>query len=956
MFKYINYGDYMNISNDNIFDELKNKISGDIYTDKIRRYMHSTDGSIFRVEPACIVYPKSSQDVIEVVKFANKFQLSIHSRGAGSGLCGAAIGRGIVIDFAKYMNKLISYEKIDENEAVFTCQPGYRYGELEAYLKGSSMWFPPSPSSGEYATFGGMYGTNAGGSYSVKYGNVSDYIVDAEVVLHDGSIHTLSDIASTNYDKLPVEMQELYGILNENQNVIQKGYPPIACNVCGYELRNSIKDKSLRLHKVFGGSEGTLGVITKLTFKVIRKKPCNALVIAYFNDKTSGSKAAQIGLKYDPAGIEIMDKSLLSLAVTHEPSLEGKIPTNIDNVLMFEFEGETYEEVKKYAEETVSKIRDAGLTNDTFIAISEEEMAQFWAVRKAAVPILYLLKGKKKILALVEDAAVPTENLVEYFDGLYEIFGRHKVDFVSYGHIAKGLLHNRPLLDLKDPYDINLLQTLADEVFELVNRLHGTISGEHGDGRLRSCYINKQYSTELYSLFLRVKSILDPDNLFNPEIKTTSDETQMMKHLRYGADYGANDKAIQKQLVWEEDFILEAEKCHGCSKCTTVTLATRMCPVYKATRDEAAAPKAKANILRGLLSNVIDSQAMFEEGFQFVMNHCINCGSCSIECPSKVNIPKLALEAKSRYAEKYGVPIDSKLATNFELAGKMTHKLSPVISALMAPKFMRNLLQVTTGLASQRKFVKFATKSLPERIEQTEGNSEKVVLYFAGCYATYVKPEIGQSTIKVLNRLGYKVVTPKQHCCGIPHLSKGLAKDARGQIKKNLKEWGRLIDQVDYIVSACSSCTLSLKKEWLYYQNDETTNKIKDKTIFVMDLVEKHINELEFKNKDYEVAYHMPCHKRMLPNSLSSLNVLKKLPGVKTDKLNTGCCGMAGSWGMAAKNYDLSKKIGQPMIDSLNNSFASIGVTECPTCTMQLEHLGDKPIIHPIEVVDKCLD
>ena len=190
---------------------------------------------------------------------------------------------------------------------------------------------------------------------------------------------------------------------------------------------------------------------------------------------------------------------------------------------------------------------------------------------------------------------------------------------------------------------------------------------------------------------------------------------QMTKHLRYGADYGANDKALNKQLVWEEDFILEAEKCHGCSKCTTVTTATRMCPVYKVLKDEAAAPKAKANILRGLLSNVIDSEAMFQEGFQHVINHCINCGSCSIECPSKVNIPKLALEAKSRYAEKFGVSIDAKLATNFETAGRLTHKLSPLVSSVMAPKLMRKILKFTTGLTSERKFVRFATKSLNER-------------------------------------------------------------------------------------------------------------------------------------------------------------------------------------------------------------------------------------------------
>lgn len=941
--------------NENIFDELMNKIAGDIYTDKIRRYMHSTDGSIFRVEPACVVYPKNTKDVVEVVKFANKYQLSVHSRGAGSGLCGAAIGKGIIVDFCKYMNNFIGYEKISDTEGVFSCEPGYKYGELEVFLKGSSMWFPAAPSSGEYATFGGMYGTNAGGGYSVKYGNVADYIIDAEIVFHDGSVNTLSNIAKTDVDKLSCELKELYDVLNSHQDIIDEAYPPIKCNVCGYELRDVVCGNSLKLHKLFGGSEGTLGIITKLTFKVIRKKPYNALVIAYFDDKTNSSKAAQVGLRYEPAGIEIMDKSLLNLAVTHEPNLEGKLPTDVDNILMFEFEGESIDEVSEYCHDTVREITDKKYATKAFIAVSEEEKSSYWAVRKAAVPILYLLKGKKKILALVEDAAVPTDKLVEYFDGLYEIFGKYKVDFVSYGHIAKGLLHDRPLLDLKDPYDINLLKVLADEVFTLVHRLNGTISGEHGDGRIRSCYINKQYNKELYSVFLRVKSILDPDGLFNPEIKITNDTAQMTKHLRYGLDYGAGDKALNKQLVWEEDFVLEAEKCHGCSKCTTVTNATRMCPVYKALRDEAAAPKAKANILRGLLSNVIDSDSMYQEAFQFVINHCINCGSCSKECPSKVNIPKLALEAKSRYAEKFGVSIDAKLVTNFEVAGKITHKFSPVVSALMSPKFMRNMLQFTTGLASERKFVRFATKSLYERVNKTEGSGGKVVMYFAGCYASFIKPEIGESSVNVLKKLGYKVVTPAQHCCGIPHLSKGLAKGTRSQIKKNIKEWGSLIDQVDYIVSACSSCTLSLTKEWLYYQNDEITRKIRDKTIFIMDLVEKHIDEVELIENKITLGYHIPCHMRLLKNPTSTSNVLKKLSGVEVDNLQSGCCGLAGSWGMSAKNYDLSIKIGKPMVDKLMKSSCSAGVTECPTCSMQMEHLGNKDVMHPIEVVDKCI-
>ncbi len=943
---------------ENVFEELKIELEGDIYTDKLRRNMLSTDGSIFRVEPLCVVYPKTVKDVQAVCKFAHKYNFSIHSRGTGSGLCGSAIGQGIVLDFTKYMNKLISIERTSDEAGVFTCQPGYKYGELEAKLKGTGLFFPPSPSSGEYATFGGMYGTNASGGYSVKYGNVADYIEDAEIVFHDGTVTTLSAIEATPFEELSVTLKNIYTLLSENAAEIEKAYPPIACNVCGYELRNAIADGRLRLHKVLGGSEGTFVVVTKLTFKIIRKKPFDSLIIAYFNDKISSAKASQLALTYNPAGIEIMDKSLIQLAVKEEPSLEGKLHTDIDNVLMIEFDGDTVEEVKELASTLVKEITGELLTQNIFVAVTEDEKSKFWAVRKAAVPILYQLKGKKKILALVEDAAVPTDTLTDYFEGLYKIFERHDVRFVTYGHIAKGLLHNRPLLDMKDPYDIDLLKVIADEVFELVMKLNGTISGEHGDGRLRSCYIPRQYST-IFGLFNNIKALFDPENLFNPDIKTKVDEYQMKKHLRYGADYGAVDYD-NKQLIWDDSatFIEEAEKCHGCSKCTTVTTATRMCPVYKATRDEAAAPKAKANVLRTMLSGVIDKDAIYEESFQYVMERCINCGSCAIECPSKVNIPKLALEAKSRYAEKHGVPLNKKIYTNFELAGKTIRKLSPVISATMGPKLMRKLPELFVGLSAKREFIKFSPQSLFEQInknEKPETENGKTVLFFAGCYTSYIKPEIGVSTVNVLKHLGYKVVTPDQTCCGIPHLSKGMAASTRKQIAKNKAKWGKLLDSVDYVVSACTSCVMSLTKEWGYYTQDEFTKKVAEKTVSVTSLIKPLLDDAELLSQDIKLAYHMPCHMRGIKDSNSSLDVMKKLPMVQVEDLKSNCCGMAGSFGMAAKNYDLSVTIGKPMVEKLVKSEAQIGVTDCPTCAMQMVHLGDKPVLHPIEVVDRCL-
>ncbi|XOB64930.1 anaerobic glycerol-3-phosphate dehydrogenase subunit C [Deferribacteres bacterium DY0037] len=936
----------------NIFEELSENIKGDVYTDTVRRYLHSTDGSIFRVEPACVVYPKDVEDVVTAVKFASRYGLSVHSRGAGSGLCGSAIGNGIILDFAKYMNGLI---ELDVRGKTFTCLPGYRFGELELELKGQGLFFPPDPSSGEYATFGGMYGTNASGAHSVKYGNVADYIEDAEFVTTEGNIYTLSGLAETVYEDLDEPFKKLMQICEENSELIKSGYPPVKYNSNGYNLRDMLKNSSLHLGKLLGGSEGTLAVTTRLKFRLLDKPTHDSLVVAYFDNIINSAKAVQAILPMNPAGIEIMDKSLLSLAKESDAKLREAIPDGYDNVCMIEFDGYSEEETSALAEQAREILERENLSPEMHMAATAEEKAKFWAVRKAAVPILYKLKGKKKILALIEDAAVPTDRLVEYFEGLYSLLEEHEVDFVIYGHIAKGLLHTRPLLDLKDPYDIEMLKKLDDKVFELVNRLGGAVSGEHGDGRLRSCYIKKQYG-ELYDVFQDVKSVFDPERRLNPDILTLHDEYQMMKYLRFGKDYRSSDMK-DKRLVWAEGFTEEAEKCHGCSKCTTVTPATRMCPVYKVTRDELSAPKAKANILRALISGAIDNKAIYEKSLQEVISHCVTCGSCHVECPSNVNIPKLSMEAKAQYVKKFGSKFSDMVPTHLETMGRKLRKITWAMEPFMRFKASRKVLELTSGIAAEREFVPLDRLSLFDRLaghESPEGG--KKVMFFSGCYAGYVRPNIGMSAVQVLEKAGFEVIVPEQHCCGLPHLSKGIRDGSKKKIDQNIESWGHLVDEVDYIVTTCTSCGLSLYKEWAYIRSDEIIDKIKGKLVHISTLVNENRDKLELEASGVKLAYHKSCHFRILPDNDSSVNMLRSVEGIDVEDLASNCCGMAGSWGMKAENYYLSKEIGSPMTEKLIRSDAPVGVTDCPTCTIQMVHMGGGKVIkHPIEVIAECL-
>jgi len=428
----------------------------------------------------------------------------------------------------------------------------------------------------------------------------------------------------------------------------------------------------------------------------------------------------------------------------------------------------------------------------------------------------------------------------------------------------------------------------------------------------------------------------------------------MTKYLRFGKDYRSTDMN-DKQLIWAEGFTDEAEKCHGCSKCTTVTVATRMCPIYKATRDELAAPKAKANILRALISGAIDSRAVYEKALQEVITHCVNCGSCHIECPSNVNIPKLSMEARAQYVKRFGVKFSDRVPTQLETMGRRLRKVTWAMEPFMRFKASRKVMELASGIAAEREFVPLGKQSLFEQVDGSKPSDKGKVLYFSGCYAGYVRPNIGVSAVKVLEAAGYEVVVPEQHCCGVPHLSKGMKEGAQRKILQNLDSWGKLIDEVDNVVVTCTSCGLAVYKEWGYVVNDERAQKVRDKLVHISTLINENRDSLELESSGEKLAYHKSCHFRALPDNDSSIRMLRSVEGIDVEDLASNCCGMAGSWGMKAENYDLSTKIGTPMTDKLNKSSAKVGVTDCPTCTIQMVHMSRKDIKHPIEVIAECL-
>ncbi|MFZ7125390.1 MAG: FAD-binding and (Fe-S)-binding domain-containing protein [Desulfobacterales bacterium] len=940
------------------FHELASRLDGTLHTDPIHRVLFSTDASIFQVDPVAVVFPASTNDVTETVNFARRHGLPIHPRGAGSGVCGAALGSGIVLDFTRHMNRLLH---LDREAKTFECEPGYRLGELEAVLDGSGLFFPPDPSTGEYATFGGMTGTNASGSHSVKYGNTADYLTDAEMVMGDGSRIRFSEIAALPPDRLPASLKALADLYRSHSETIEAAYPEMPFNTAGYNLRGLVRDGRLDLRRLIAGAEGTLGIITRLTFRLADRPSHDSLVVAYMDDIVSSARAVQAILPMGPSGIEIMDKSLIELARENDASLKDTLPTGVDNVLMVEFDAFDPEACAGQAAAVIDLLVKGGFTARAYPAVSAAEKKRFWAVRKAAVPILNRLKGPKKIVALIEDAVVPIRNLVGYFEGIYELLDRHEVRFVTYGHIAKGLMHTRPLLDLKDPGDVRRLRIIADDFYEMVRALDGTVSGEHGDGRLRSAYVRRRYPA-IYPLFQRAKQLMDPFSLFNPDIITCHDPDQMTKDLRYGEDYRRLGPPAAYHLSWPEGFENEAEKCHGCSKCTTMTHATRMCPVYKLTREEAATPKAKANALRALISGRLTGPDAFEAVFREVLSRCILCGSCAWECPSGVNIPKLAMEARARYVERFGNPAADHILTRLEESARLARRLTPLAAPLLGLTAARRLVERATGISALRRPVAPALRSLADlarRADRSAKPAEKAgpkVLYFAGCYAGYVVPSIGLAAIRLLKHMGVEVLLPDQNCCGLPLLSKGMAGRASDKIKGNLVRWGRMLASVDAVVVTCSSCGHALSEEWESLAGRSASiDLLKSKLLHISSFVNRHADRLNLRPTGLKLAYHSPCHLRIQPDPESSITLLRRIEGADVQPLKSHCCGMAGSWGMTADHFELSRRIAGDLIGTIDRSGADWAVTDCPTCRMQIEQFSPVPVRHPVEIVADCL-
>lgn len=960
--------------------DLRRLLAGDVEFDPISRVLYATDAGLNQIEPLGVVAPRDSEDVVKLVQYAAERGVSLIPRGSGSGLAGGAVGTGIQVDFTRHMNRIL---EIAPDASWVRVQPGLVMGELNRHMKKYGTFFAPDPSSENYCSLGGMVGTNSSGARSVTYGATKDHVLSLDLVMSDGRLFTASP--------LPEDGPELSGLLSgndrssrafgavlpdlrEKRELISSSLPRVVKNCSGYRIE-TVYDGSgtANLQRLFVGAEGTLGLVTEITLNLVPVPARRGIAMVYFPSVFACGEAVAGVLALSPSAVEIMDSRFLSFVRRRFSQIDAMLPPRTDTAILVEFEGGDEDELNaRFAElrnhlDTTQALRMVRPANN-------EETERLWHMRKSAVALVQRTPGPRKPLPFIEDVTVHPTEVPGYIEFLQRLFDHHKLEAVMFGHVGDGNIHTRPMLDPKEPADLVTMQSIYEEVSDYVLGIRGTMSGEHGDGLVRTPYIRRMYGPEVYSIFERVKTAFDPQGTFNPgkKIGPQEDSTRMPRYLRYGSDYRTVKQTPLLHFPAEE-YEREIEKCHGCGQCKSI-VATTMCPTYKATRREHASPRAKANLLRGIITGVLDPESTYGlAATKLVTDYCIVCGMCAVECPSSVNIPKLMLEAKSKYRERNMARPAELITARAELVSRAGHRLAPLANRVANRRITRLLGQPVAGIDRRRKLAPFASATLEQLLAtrgigaSPSGTTSTRVAYFYDLFANYNDPGLALTVEKVLKAHGVDVLFPGQRSSGVPEMLNGFSRLARDTAEFNVRSLLPAARAGAVLASSEPTASFAFKVHYPDYLSSQAcsyvANAFHDLGEFLQQYRADHHEaapvtaplrlgasptELDWQGPSLRIGYHLPCHLKAQQIGNPSLALLGEIPGVELVNLDAGCCGMAGTFGMKAATYDLSMLSGRPLFQRIAEVAPDLVASECSTCRMQIVQATGLRAVHPI--------
>lgn len=946
-------------TSEEIQQELGPQLAGECLTGEPVLAAYSTAACIYKIRPLAVVMPRATEDVVRTVRYGYEHGVPVIPRGAATGLAGQVLGRGIVLDFTRYMNQV---EEIHPGANRIRVQPGAILGRVNERLKALGKRIPQDPASEAMCSIGGTVGNNAGGLRAFRVGSTKHHVRGLEVVLSDGTVAWLRPVKPGSPELAEMEadtgtlgkvVRETRRLLCENEKLIAEKRPLMEKNTAGYDIFSVGHDGLVDLTRIVVGSEGSLAVVTDVELALMDLPKHTATAVIYFESMEKAGAAVPEVLKSDPIAVEFMEKNFLDVTRGGGAVPPEYLPERAQAALLVEFVLDSDEKNRETVRAMTARVVDElGLGFTWREAYDADEQEMLWKLRKAALPILHKLPPPKQITPFIEDSVVPPERLVEYIHELWAIFDRHGVEAAMYGHAGDANLHVRPLLDLRTQEDIDKMVAIADEAADLVLRMGGTLSGEHGDGRERSPYLRRQFGP-LYDVMRELKTIWDPRGILAPE-NVITDETQIhTDHLRYGTGY----RTVTTGTEYDRERLrMEIEKCHGCGTCLA------HCPSYLAGNELWAAPRAKACVLRAVITGEIDfADASLDDELKSMADLCYNCKVCRVECPSGVDVPALVLAAKAHRAERRGLELADRLFGRPRLAGKLGSLLAPLSNAAARSRFFKRVGSRLAGIA-ERRLPEFRSDTL-EKCPMPEGEpGGRRVALFAGCFQIFNDPAAGRALVDVLAALGCELLLPEQRCCGLPAYTSGDRATALGDMHLNVSALAPLVAAGYDVVSGCPSCVLSLREDYPeLLEGDAAAAKVAGATFDATDYVARLMDErgtaigaAPGEVARLRLAYHSPCHLRALGHGNTPRRLLERA-GLRFELVNTTCCGMGGTFGMKQANLDRSRRIGEDFFRRLKEAGIDAVVTPCGMCKTQIEGETGLAVRHPLELLAAVL-
>ena len=942
--------------------ELKKRIEGDIRFDRYTRLLYSTDASIYQIEPIGVVVPRHKGDVQAVIEVANKLGVPVLPRGGGTSLAGQTVGHAIVLDFSKYMQNVL---EVNKEELWCRVQPGLVQDELNAHVRSMGLQFGPDTSTSNRATIGGMIGNNSAGAHSLTYGKTLDHVIELTVLLADGSAVVLKDLSPEGLEsKSRAETlegkvyREISRLAQQHKSEIVARYPKIMRRVSGYNLDEFIKPQPFNLSRMLVGSEGTLGIVVEAKMRLVPKPKWTAMDVIHFNDDIEALEASQAILETAPYALESTDKMILGLArgnIVQSQRL-GFVQGNPNSLLMVEYAGDTEDSVKDQVNQLEALRKARGIGYAATQAFKPEEVRAIWGVRKAGLGLLLGTKGDKKPIAFVEDAAVEPRKLPEFIKRFREIVTRHDAIAGYYGHCSVGCMHIRPLINLKEESEMKMMVSIAHAICDLVLEFNGAMSGEHGDGLARSHFNAKLFGPALYEAFRQVKRAFDPNNLMNPG--KIVDSPAMTESLKISPLYKTWQPQTMLDFSEQGGFVRAVEMCSGMGECRKKLDGT-MCPSYMGTLDEEHSTRGRANALRSVLSGKVPKEEFTGKRLHDVMDLCLECKACKAECPSNVDMAKLKYEFLDHYHRANGLPLRNRIFGGIEALNRLGSRLAPMSNWFVSSTINRWLMELFAGVDRRRPLPQFASQPFEvwfrNHAADGDGSRGEVVL-FHDTFNNFNTPNVAITATRFLERVGYRVVLVDKKCCGRPMISKGMLRQAKENAAWNVEKLAPYAEKGTPIVGLEPSCLLTLRDEYPEFLRTDSSKKVATSSFLLEEFVlrEQGAGRLSVASngKGRKALLHGHCHQKALIGTAPTVAMLKAA-GWTVSEVDSGCCGMAGSFGFEKEHYDLSLTIGnRRLAPAVKASAADVEIVAPGiSCRQQIEHLTGRKAKHPAEVL-----